>query len=139
VASVHSKFTMSEKEMTARIVKAMRNRYVTILGHPTGRLLLGREGYPVNLKEIIGAAADLGVAIELNAHPYRFDLDWRFCQLAKEKKVMISINPDAHRVTGLDDIVWGVGIARKGWLTKKDILNALSVKKIANQLKARRD
>lgn len=124
VVSVHSNFKMSESEMTKRIVRALKNKYVTMLGHPTGRLLLARDAYPVNMTDIINAAADYGRIIEINAHPTRLDLDWRLCAFAKEKGVMIAINPDAHTVEGLKDVPYGVGIARKGWLTKKDVLNA---------------
>ena len=122
VASVHSSFKMTEAEMTKRILKAIKNKYVTVLGHPTGRLLLQRDGYPLNQTAIIDAAADYGKCIEINAHPSRLDLDWRMCKYAKEKGVKISINPDAHVVDGLRDVRYGVGIARKGWLEKKDVL-----------------
>lgn len=123
VISVHSNFKMSEKDMTRRIIKALKNKHVTMLGHPTGRLLLARDGYLVNMTEVINAAADHGKIIEINAHPTRLDLDWRLCSYAKEKGVMIAINPDAHTVEGLRDVPYGVGIARKGWLEAKDILN----------------
>jgi DNA polymerase (family 10) len=123
VASIHSKFKMTEAEATQRIVKALKNKYVTILGHPTGRLLLEREGYPLNLNEIITVAGDLGKCIEINAHPMRLDLDWRYLKFAKEKGVVIAINPDAHSTEGLRDVQYGVGIARKGWLEAGDVLN----------------
>lgn len=126
IVSVHSRFKMSEEEATHRILRAMQNRYATILGHPTGRLLLAREGYPVDMLKIIDAAADLGVSIELNANPHRLDIDWRLLPRAREKGVKISINPDAHRTEGIDDIRYGVGVARKGWLTREDVLNSLS-------------
>jgi DNA polymerase (family 10) len=118
---------MSEKEATNRIIKALKNKYVTMLGHPTGRLLLEREGYPVKMTEVIDAAADYGKMIEINSHPQRLDLDWRLCKYAKEKKVKVSINPDAHDRESLTDILYGVGIARKGWLEKKDVINTLSL------------
>jgi len=124
VVSVHSNFSMSEPEMTKRIVRALKNKYVTMLGHPTGRLLLARDGYPVNMTDVINAASDYGRIIEINAHPTRLDLDWRLCAYAKEKGVTIAINPDAHTVEGLNDVRYGVGIARKGWLGKNDVLNA---------------
>ena len=124
VVSVHSNFKMSEPEMTKRIIRALKNPHVTMLGHPTGRLLLAREPYPVNMTDVINAAADYGRTIEINAHPSRLDLDWRLCSYAREKGVMIAINPDAHSVEGLNDVRYGVGIARKGWLGKKDVLNA---------------
>ncbi len=130
VASVHSSFKMTEAEMTKRILKALKNKYVTILGHPTGRLLLQREGYPLQQTTIIDAAADYGKCIEINAHPYRLDLDWRMCKYAKEKGVKIAINPDAHVVDGLLDVRYGVGIARKGWLEKHDVLNTMNLHQV---------
>ena len=135
VASVHSSFKMSETEMTKRIMKAVKNKYVTILGHLTGRLLLQRDAYPLNQAEIINAAADYGKVIEINAHPSRLDLDWRMCKYAKDKGVRISINPDAHVVTGLYDVRYGVGIARKGWLEKKDVVNTMKLGDVAKFFK----
>ena len=125
IASVHSHFYQSREEMTQRVIKAIRNPYTTILGHPTGRLLLAREPYAIDMIRIIGEASRSGVAIELNAHPYRLDIDWRLCKYAKEKGVKIAINPDAHEEAGLKDTYDGVGIGRKGWLEPGDILNAL--------------
>ena len=124
VVSIHSNFRMSEREMTKRIIRALKNRHVTMLGHPTGRLLLARDQYPVNMTDVINAAADYGRMIEINAHPSRLDLDWRLCAYAKEKGITIAINPDAHTVEGLNDVRYGVGVARKGWLEKKNVLNA---------------
>ncbi len=135
VASVHSNFKLNEVDMTKRIMKALKNKHVTMLGHLTGRLLLEREGYPLNQTEIINAAADLGKIIEINAHPMRLDLDWRMVKYAISKGVMIAINPDSHVVSGLTDVRYGVGIARKGWCEKKDILNTRTVKQIADYLK----
>lgn len=137
VASIHSKFNMSESEATKRIIKALRNKHVTMLGHPTGRLLLQRDGYPVNMLDVIQAAADYGKIIEINAHPMRLDLDWRLCRKAKDLGVMISINPDAHSVDGLQDVGYGVGIARKGWLEAKDILNTRSLPLVTKELQQR--
>jgi DNA polymerase (family 10) len=131
VVSVHSKFRMTEPEMTKRIIRALKNKYVTMLGHPTGRLLLSREPYPVDMVQVIDAAADYGKLIEINAHPMRLDLDWRLCKYAKEKGVLIAINPDAHSVEGLKDVSFGVGIARKGWLEKKNVLNTKSAAEVA--------
>lgn len=130
VISIHSRMNMSQEEATDRIIKAMQNPYVTILGHPTGRLLLERDGYPLDLHKIIEAAAEYNVAIELNANPHRFDLDWRYCKYAKEMDVKISINPDAHSTEGLADMNYGIGIARKGWLERENILNAMSLDEI---------
>jgi len=124
VASIHSRMKMTEAEATKRIIKALKNKYVTMLGHPTGRLLLNRDGYPVNMIEVINAAADYGKSIEINSHPLRLDLDWRLVKYAREKGVPICINPDAHNVDGLKDVEYGVGIARKGWLEKKNVVNA---------------
>ena len=124
VASIHSKFKMTEGEATKRVIKALKNKYVTILGHPTGRLLLSRDGYPLNLIEVINAASDYGKSIEINAHPMRLDLDWRLVKYARDKHVKICINPDAHNADGLKDVQFGVGIARKGWLESKDVVNS---------------
>ena len=135
VASIHSKFNMTEDESTKRIIKALKNKNVTMIGHPTGRLLLQREGYPVKLLEVINAAADFGKAMEINAHPMRLDLDWRFLKYAKEKGVPIFINPDAHNIHGLQDIQFGVGIARKGWLEPKDVVNSWSLHQVSIYLK----
>ena len=129
IAAVHSNFNMAEDEMTARIIEALRNKHVTMLSHPTGRLLLEREPYPVNMHAIIDAAAEHGKIIELNASPHRLDLDWRLCKYAKQKGVRVSINPDAHHTDSIKDIRYGVGIARKGWLTKNDVINTMPLKK----------
>ncbi len=134
VASIHSKFKMTESEATKRIIKALKNKYVTMLGHPTGRLLLEREGYPVNMTEVINAASDYGKAIEINSHPMRLDLDWRYVKYAREKSVRIFINPDAHHVDGLDNVKYGIGIARKGWLEAKNVVNTFSAQQVINFL-----
>lgn len=130
VASVHSNLKMDEEKANARLIKAIENPFTTILGHPTGRLLLAREGYPINHKKIIDACAANGVCIELNAHPYRLDIDWRWIPYCIEKGVLISINPDAHEKSGLLDMHYGVNVARKGMLTKTSCLNAKSLKEI---------
>jgi len=127
IASVHSAFGMDEKTMTERLIRAIRNPHVTMLGHPTGRLILAREGYPVDLGRIIEAAAEYNKAIELNANPYRLDLDWRWCRRAKEAGVRVSINPDAHSPEGLKDLIYGVDTARKGWLEAGDVFNCISL------------
>ncbi len=103
---------------------------VRLIGHPTGRLLLSRDGYPINHSKVIDAAAALGVCIEINASPHRFDLDWRYCKYARDKGMLTSINPDAHSIDGISDIFYGVGIARKGWLRQQDVLNTKSMKEI---------
>lgn len=138
VASVHTNLGMNMEAATDRILAAVKNPYVNILGHPTGRLLLGRDGLPLDMNRIIDAAAEHDVAIELNASPHRFDLDWRYCKYAKEQGVFISINPDAHSIEGLDDMRYGIGIARKGWLEKTNILNALSLEEIEKYFQNKR-
>jgi DNA polymerase (family 10) len=130
IASIHSNFNLSQEDQEKRILRAMENPYTTMLGHPTGRLLLSRDGYAVDMRNIIDGAARHNVIIELNASPYRLDIDWRYLKYAKEKGVMISINPDAHAAAGLYEIVYGIGIARKGWQEKNDILNTRTVSEI---------
>ena len=138
VVSVHNAFTMSEAEMTKRIIRAMENKYVTMLGHLTGRLLLSREGYAVDVPAVIEAAAATGTIIELNASPWRLDMDGRWWPLAKEKGVKCSINPDAHHPQQLHHLWQGVGVARKGWLTRGDVVNTLPLGKIEAALAAKR-
>jgi DNA polymerase (family 10) len=139
VASVHSSFTLGEAEMTKRLIRAMENPHVTMLGHMTGRLLLKRESYAVNIPAILDAAAETGTFIELNADPHRLDMDWRWWRLAKEKGVKCVINPDAHSTEGLQNLYFGIGAARKGWLTKDDVVNCLSLKKVIPVLEAKRN
>ncbi len=127
VASVHSNFNMKQTEMTRRIVYALMSPYTTILGHPTGRLLLARDAYEIDIREVIDAAADLGKVIEINANPYRLDLTWENVIYAKEKGMKLAINPDSHRHDTMKDIYIGVKAARKGWLTKEDVINCLSL------------
>ena len=131
VASVHSQFNLSRDAMTARIVRAIEHPAATIVGHLTGRLLLDREGYAVDIDSIIEAAARCGVALEINAHPSRLDLDWRHVKKARDHGVQIAVNTDAHSIAGLDHLGYGIGIARKGWLRAADIPNALSREAIA--------
>ncbi|MFN2623276.1 MAG: DNA polymerase/3'-5' exonuclease PolX [Chthoniobacterales bacterium] len=138
VASIHSAFTLSEAEMTKRIIRAMQNPHVTMLAHPTGRLLLRRDPYAVDIPAIIEAAGETGTWIELNAAPKRLDLDWRWWPLAKEKGVKCVINPDAHGVERLQDLWFGVGAARKGWLTKEDVMNCMPLGKIESALAKKR-
>jgi DNA polymerase (family X) len=139
VASVHSSFGLPRAEMTERIVRAVSNPRVTMLGHPTGRLLLAREGYAVDLDSVIAAAAKAGAMIEINANPHRLDLDATHCRRAKEKGVTIVINPDAHSTGGFDDLEFGVGVARRGWLGAADVFNTRPLKAVAAALEARRD
>ena len=127
IASVHTILKMDEAKATERLLKAIENPHTTILGHPTGRLLLSRAGYPIDHKKIIDACAANNVTLELNASPYRLDLDWTWIPYAMEKNVMISINPDAHSREGIRDIRYGVMAARKGGLTVKMCLNTMQV------------
>jgi DNA polymerase (family 10) len=138
VASIHSVFNLSEAEMTRRVVHAMGNPHVTMLAHPTGRMLLRREPYAIDVPAILDAAAATGTWIEINAAPKRLDLDWRWWPLAKEKGVKCVINPDAHRVDRIQELRFGVGVARKGWLTKEDVVNCLPLAEIEAALKAKR-
>ncbi len=132
IASVHNKLRMDKQEATTRILKALDNPHVRILGHPTGRLLLAREGYELDMERVLDKCAEKDIAVELNAHPYRLDLDWRYHALARERGVKIAINPDAHQMDGLDDVSYGVGIARKGGCEAKHVLNCLSATEIAD-------
>ncbi len=134
VASVHSGFKMTKTEMTRRIICAIKSPYTHILGHPTGRLLLSRESYEVDVYEIIDVAADYGKIIELNANPYRLDLSWEYLLYAKEKGVRIAINPDSHDTYSLEDVFYGLKFARKGWLEAKDVVNCLSYNEFINLL-----
>ena len=138
VASIHSVFNLSEGEMTRRVIRAIGNPLVTILAHPTGRLLLKREPYQIDIPAILDAAAETGTWVELNAAPKRLDLDWRWWPRAKEKGVKCVINPDAHRAERLQDLWFGIGIARKGWLTKADVINCLPVGKMERALRLKR-
>jgi DNA polymerase (family X) len=139
VASIHSVFNLSEGDMTKRVIRAMENPFVTILAHPTGRLLLKRESYSIDISAVIDAAAATGTWIELNAAPKRLDLDWRWWPLAKQQGVKCVIDPDAHRTERLQDLWFGVGIARKGWLTKSDVMNCLPLGKIESALRTKRN
>ncbi len=138
VASIHSNLSMTEEKSMSRLLSAIENPYTTILGHMTGRLLLLRQGYPVNHRKIIDACAANGVAIELNAHPYRLDIDWRELYYAVEKGVMISINPDAHQVEGFQDMYFGTLIAQKVGIPKKNVLNAMDLNEITRYLRDRK-
>ena len=131
VVSVHSQFNLDRAKMTARIIRAIEHPCATIVGHLTGRLLLDREGYDVDVDQIIEAAARCGVAIEINAHPARLDIDWRHVKKARDHGVQIAVNTDAHSTGGLDNLPYGIGIARKGWLRAKDVPNALDCEAIA--------
>lgn len=138
IGSVHSSFTMSEKEMTARICRALENPYLDILGHPTGRLLLTREPYAVDMEQLMACAAKHVKAIELNAHPYRLDIDWRLLPQAKKAGIKIAICPDAHSTKELAYTYYGLGAARKGWLEKTDILNCLTADELRSYFAKKR-
>jgi DNA polymerase (family 10) len=138
VVSVHSVFNLTQAEMTKRIIRAISNPHVTMLGHLTGRLLLSRDAYQVDIPAIIEAAAETGTIIELNANPRRLDMDWRWWPLAKEKAVKCAINPDAHHTDQLQFLWFGIGAARKGWLTRNDVVNTLPLGKIEAALASKR-
>ena len=138
VASIHSLFNLPPQEQTQRMLHAIANPYVDIIGHPTGRILLGREGYTLDIDAIIDAAAEHGVCIEINAHPSRLDLDWRYLRRARDKGMKIPVDPDAHSIDGLDVERYGINMARKGWLRPADVLNTLSTEAILAYFQARR-
>jgi DNA polymerase (family X) len=123
IGSIHSRLGMGEEEMTARVLTAMDDPTLAVLGHPTGRLLLSRDPYPIDIERVLVRAAERGIAVEVNADPHRLDLDWRWVRRARELGVTISIGADAHSVAGMGNVAVGVGIARKGWLEAKDVLN----------------
>ena len=138
VGSIHSRFSMDRATMTERVLRALDDSRLTILAHPTGRLLLSREPYAIDLEAVLEKAADVGAAVELNADPHRLDLDWRHLQTAKRLAIRIEIGPDAHSVAGLDNMEIGVGIARKGWLEATDVLNAATADGVLAFARARR-
>jgi DNA polymerase (family 10) len=138
IASIHQSFSQSEAETTKRLVGATQNRYVHMLGHLTGRLLLEREPYKVDQRAVIDACAETGTWIELNAFPVRLDMDWRLWPYAKSKGVKCVINCDAHRLEHTGFLRLGVGIARKGWLEKGDVINTLPLDKLVKELQKKR-
>jgi DNA polymerase (family 10) len=138
IASIHSKFRMPENEQTNRIIKAIENPHTTILGHVTGRQLLRRPGYEVDMEQILKACAKHGVAIEINAHPWRLDMDWRWCERALELGCLFSIDPDAHSTEEIDNLRWGVLMARKGGVPKERVLNAFDLAQFTAHLEARK-
>jgi DNA polymerase (family 10) len=138
VASIHQSFNQTEAELTARFITAAQNPYVHMLGHLTGRLLLEREPYKIDHRAVIDACAATGTWIELNASPYRFDMDWRFWPYAKGKGVKCVVNCDAHRLEHAGFLRLGAGIARKGWLTKDDVINTLPLDKLRTALQKKR-
>ena len=132
IASVHSNLKMDKTKATNRLLTAIRNPYTRILGHPTGRLLLSREGYPIDHAAIIDACAENQVIIELNAHPNRLDLDYRWIAYCRDKGVKISINPDAHSKEGMHLVRHGVRVSRKAWVTKEENLSSFSLDEFKN-------
>ncbi len=138
VASIHSQFNLSLEEQTQRMLRAIANPYVDIIGHPTGRILLERAGYELDVDAMIDAAAAHHVCIEINAHPSRLDLDWRYLHRARDKGIKIPIDPDAHSIDGLDMVRYGVGIARKGWLRASDVLNTMHTEALLDFFRKRR-
>jgi DNA polymerase (family X) len=139
VGSIHSRFSMDGAAMTARVLRALDDPRLTILAHPTGRLLLSRAPYALDVDAVLEKAAAVGAAVELNADPHRLDLDWRHLKRAKELGVMIEIGPDAHSTKGLDNMDIGIGIARKGWLERGDVLNTGSADEVIAFARARRE
>jgi DNA polymerase (family 10) len=138
VASIHSNFNLSPEEQTRRMLRAISNPYVNIIGHPTGRILLGRAGYTLDMEAVIDAAAAQGVSIEINASPLRLDLDWRLVRRARDRGMKIPIDPDAHTLDGLDDMRYGIGIARKGWLSAGDVVNTMETEALLKFFKEQR-
>ena len=138
VASIHSQFNLPPQEQTQRMLRAISNPYVDIIGHPTGRVLLERDGYTLDLEAVIDAAAAHGVCIEINADPSRLDLDWRYLHRARDKGIKIPIDPDAHTIAGLDKMRFGIGIARKGWLRASDVLNTMTTSELLDFFRERR-
>jgi DNA polymerase (family X) len=134
VASVHTHFNQTEGEMTQRIVRALSNQHVRMLGHATGRLLLRRDGYKVDLELVLQAAARHKKMVEINANPQRLDIDWIHCKRAKALGVMMVINPDAHQTAGLEHVHYGVSVARRGWLTKAEVFNTRTLGQVEKYL-----
>jgi DNA polymerase (family 10) len=127
IASIHSNLKMTEEKAMMRLLNAISNPYTSILGHPTGRLLLSRKGYPVNHQAIVDACVENNVVIELNAHPRRLDIDWRFIETALKSDVLISVDPDAHAIEGFDDCKYGVLVAQKAGLSAAQNLSSFSL------------
>ena len=134
IASVHSNLKMPLDKAMSRLLKAIENPFTTILGHPTGRLLLSREGYPLDHEQIIDACIANDVVIEINAHPRRLDLDWKWINYAQEKGAILSINPDAHHIDGFEDPRYGVLAAQKGGLQRKNNLSSWSLAEVEKSL-----
>ena len=138
IASVHSNLKMTEEKAMARLLRAIENPYTTVLGHMTGRLLLSRPGYPLDFNRIIDACAANNVVIELNANPNRLDMDWRYIKYALQQNVLISVNPDAHSIKGIDDIRYGIFSAQKALLPKEKNLSSFSLNEFEKFLSDRK-
>ena len=138
VASTHGRFKLDRKAQTQRLLRAISNPYTTLIGHMTGRQLLRRPGYDIDVEKALRACAKYGVAVEINAHPWRLDLDWRWHQAALDFGCIMSINPDAHSIRELDHMHWGVEMARKGGVPADRVLNAMTLSDITRYLKRRR-
>jgi DNA polymerase (family 10) len=138
IGSIHSRFSMDGEAMTRRVLAALDDHHLTILAHPTGRLLLSREPYAIDLAAVIEKAAEVRVALELNADPHRLDLDWRYCRQARERGVTIEIGPDAHSPAAVDNVHFGIGLARKAWLEPGDILNTGTAEQVLAFARRRR-
>jgi len=139
IGSIHSRFSMEGHAMTKRVLTALDDPHLTILAHPTGRLLLSREPYAIDIDAVIEKAAEVHVALELNADPHRLDLDWRYCRQAKERGVTIEIGPDAHSPAALDTVHFGIGLARKAWLEAGEILNTRSADDVLTFARRRKE
>src|SRR5262249_46825299 len=139
VASVHSHFNQPPEEMTQRIIKAISNPRVTMLGHATGRLILRREGYKVDLEAVLQAAAKHGTMIEINASPHRLDIDWIHAKRAKSLGVKLVINPDAHSTGEFDNLPFGISVARRAWLEKDDVFNTQTLAQVSKILETRKN
>ena len=138
IASVHSAFGLSEEEQTTRVLKAMSDPHCTILGHPTGRLLLARDGFSLRMEEVLEAAGEQGVVVEINAQPRRLDLDWRWGKRAREAGVLTCISPDAHSTSHYDHMPIGVGIARKAGFSAEEVVNTYSAEEFERLIRNRR-
>jgi DNA polymerase (family 10) len=138
VASVHSRFKMPKREQTERIIRAIENPYTTILGHMTGRQLTRRPGYEIDIDEVLKSCAEHDVAVEINAHPWRLDLDWRWHEKALAYGCIFSINPDAHSIRELDHMHWGVEMARKGGVPADRVLNGMKLPQLLRYLRRKR-
>jgi DNA polymerase (family 10) len=132
---VHHKFGLSEKKQTERIIRAMQNPNANIIAHPTGRMIGERQPYDVDMERVMEAAKENGCFLELNANPNRLDLNDVYCKMAKEMGVEISVSTDAHSTSGLDNMRFGIGQARRGWLEKKDVINTRTLKQLKKHLK----